>query len=123
MGVFIAGSFAGGFGFSPTSRSHDDMDVLCDFAVSDRRRLSKLVPMLIRTTEVREYLEKKEWIRTEGVATIVLTNAPYSMKYRGTGFEIRSRSPGQLHLAAEWSGLSIQDTFDQWRVKHWARSA
>ena len=96
MGVFIVGSFAGGFGFSPTSRSHDDMDVLCDFAVSGRRRLSKLVPMLIRTTEVREYLEKKEWIRTGGVATIVLTNAPYSMKYRGTGFEIRSRSPGQL---------------------------
>ena len=77
----------------------------------------------IRTTEVREYLEKKEWIRTGGVATIVLTNAPYSMKYRGTGFEIRSRSPGQLHLTAEWSGLSIQNMFDQWRVKHWARSA
>ena len=42
------------------------MDVLCDFAVSGRRRLSKLVPMLIRATEVREYLEKKEWIPNWG---------------------------------------------------------
>ena len=121
--MFIDGSFAGAFGFSPVSRGHADIDILCDFAVSGKRRLSKLVPMLIRTTEVCEYLEAMNWIRTDGVATIVLTDAPYSMKYRGTGFEIRSRSPGQLHLAAEWSGLSIQDTFGQWRVKHWARSA
>ena len=123
MGVFVDGFFAGAFGFSPVSRGHEDIDILCDFAVTGKRRLSKLVPMLIRATEVREYLEAMNWIRTGGVATIVLTNAPYSMKYRGTGFEIRSRSPGQLHLAAEWSGLSIQETFDQWRVKHWARSA
>ena len=103
MGVFIVGSFAGGFGFSPTSRSHGMIpDVLCDFAVSGRRRLIEgLVPMLIRATEVREYLAKKEWIRTGGVATIVLTNAPVlTMKYRGTGFGIRSRSPGQLHTCA-----------------------
>ena len=79
--------------------------------------------MLIRATEVSSYLEAREWIRSGGVATIVLTDAPYSMKYRGTGFDIRSRSPGQLHLAAKWSGLSIQETFEQWRVKHWARSA
>ena len=96
--------------------------MLCDFAVSGKRRLSKLIPMLIRATEVSEYMEATEWIRNDGVRTIVLTDAPYSMKYRGTGFEIHRRSPGQLHLAAKWSGLSIQDTFDQWRVKHWARS-
>ena len=79
--------------------------------------------MLIRATEVSEYMEATEWIRNDGVGTIVLTDAPYSMKYRGTGFEIHRRSPGQLHLAAKWSGLSVQKTFEQWRVKHWARSA
>ena len=123
VGVFIDGSFAGAFGFSPTSRSHADMDVLCDFAVSGKRRLSKLIPLLIRSTEVRERLEATTWIRTDGVATIVLSDAPASMKYRGTGFKIRSRSPGQLHYAAEWSGLSVRETMRRWREKYWARSA
>ena len=123
MGAFVDGSFAGAFGFSVPRRRHADLDVLCDFAVSGKRRLSKLIPMLLRSREVRERLEATTWIRADGVATIVLTDAPYSMKYRGTGFEVRSRSPGQLHYAAEWSGLSIQETFEKWRVKHWARSA
>ena len=110
MGVFIDGAFAGSFGFALANRSHSDFDVLCDFAVSGKRRLSKLIPMLIRAREVSEYLEATNWIRTDGVATIVLTDAPYSMKYRGTGFEIRSRSQSTVPRRSRTSMVSSSCT-------------
>lgn len=114
--VYCDGGYAGSFGLR--FPRHDFLEMLCDFAVTGRRRLSKLIPMLARSREVREYMESRTWSRTRTITTAVFTDQPYSMKYRGSGFEVAVRKPGNLTLHADWSEEGISDIFSLWLTKH-----
>ena len=119
--VSVDGKFAGAFGYEYSATQGGGgawLYVSCDFAVTGDRRLSKLIPMLACTEEVRRWHELAHWRRYEGVYTIILTAGASSQKYRGTGFKKHASKPGRLSYRAPWSGLSVQQTYSRWFHKH-----
>ena len=121
IAVEIDGRFAGAGGFSydvTLSGGRPDLVLAVDFAVSGARRLSKLIPMLFRSSDVKAFIERKRFRRYDHVVTQVLTQRPVSMKCRGTGFKLVRRKPGILSYRAPWSQQTSPEVFEQWYRRH-----
>ena len=89
-----------------------------DFTFVNERRISKLIPMLALCDEVRTWIQYMYMRKFNGVITRVVTKNPVSIKYRGTGFKVRSRHPEHLWYKADWSQRRLQETYRLWFNKH-----
>lgn len=116
--VFIDGALAGGFIF--LSQNFGDklreIYMLCDFATSRERKLSKLIAMMSTSRDVIDPISRKLLLRMERILTTAFTTNAVSMKYRGI-FELRSRSESKLQYVSAVREQSCQEVFDEWYGK------
>jgi hypothetical protein len=117
--VLIDGALAGAFAYAQ-SRFGDktrELYLLCDFAISRERRLSKLIAMLSTSLEVIEPINRSLLVRIERILTTAFTTKPVSMKYRGV-FELKAREADHLQYVSAVRNQSIQDIFNEWFGKY-----
>ena len=120
--ITIDGLFAGGFSVE-TRQLVNTMHIGTDFAVTGKRRLSKLTPMLTRCNEVKRHVEHAMWYRYKHLSTHVISKHARSMKYRGTGYKhVTQKHTDHLVYRASWSGQSIDETFQDWLTRHWSKT-
>jgi hypothetical protein len=114
-------------GFMEFARSKfggNDIYVNSDFAVPGTQyaRLSKLIVMLMRSANVRKWLERRLMNRVGALYTTAFTQRPVSMKYRGV-FELvkRGEKPdGRKYLNYEGKFVeqNLQEVYGEWYRKH-----
>lgn len=125
--VFIDGMLAGGFAYDyfrgalgftdPRISNQSSVYILCDFACSRERRLSKLIATLTTGHEQFRAIERKRVMRVESIVTTAWTDKPVSMKYRGI-FELISRKPGMLNYMSVTRKVSNRAIFEDWYDRH-----
>lgn len=93
--------------------------LLSDFVVPSmrHRRLAKLLLMVARCAEVKQFLEEKLIRRIDYMLTTAFTDRPVSMKYRGV-FQLEKRGEGFLNYRAEFNDMSIQEVVGAWKKKY-----
>ena len=127
--VKIDGKVAGGFMttlFPGSVGSFTQSGLIgVDFAVSGKRRLSKLIPMLTRCDEVKRYIERTRLIRyRDGLTTVVIHKGTSpenyrSMKYRGSGYKYsKVTRPGLSSYNASWANVGMDHIFGEWYRRH-----
>jgi len=108
------------FGFLIYSRMQGGGDVylLADFVVNSTRyrRLAKLLLLVTQTREVRRLLEEKFLLKIPKCRTMVFTDKPVSMKYRGL-YELARRDPGKLVYETELGILDLNEVVPLWLKK------
>ncbi len=108
------------FGFLIYSRMQGGGDVylLADFVVNSTRyrRLAKLLLLVTQTREVRRLLEEKFFLEIPKCRTMVFTDKPVSMKYRGL-YELARRDPGKLVYETELGLLDLSEVIPLWLKK------
>jgi len=108
------------FGFLIYSRMQGGGDVylLADFVVNSTRyrRLAKLLLLVTQTREVRRLLEEKFLLEIPKCRTMVFTDKPVSMKYRGL-YELARRDPGKLVYETELGILNVSEVIPLWLKK------
>ena len=108
------------FGFLIYSRMQGGGDVylLADFVVNSARyrRLAKLLLLVTQTREVRRLLEEKFFLEIPKCRTMVFTDKPVSMKYRGL-YELARRDPGKLVYETELGILNVSEVIPLWLKK------
>ena len=108
------------FGFLIYSRMQGGGDVylLADFVVNSTRyrRLAKLLLLVTQTREVRRLLEEKFFLEIPKCRTMVFTDKPVSMKYRGL-YELARRDPGKLVYETELGILDLNEVIPLWLKK------
>ncbi|WP_394849682.1 hypothetical protein LZC95_19795 [Pendulispora brunnea] len=126
--VFLDGALAGGYLYSdlrslsgfrdPRLQRNTGIYLLSDFAVSRKRRLSKLVCMLASGQESVDVYDRRRLQRTVALVTTAFTERPVSMKYRGV-FDLLTRRPGVLNYISEVRRADNQAIYREW----WRRYA
>jgi hypothetical protein len=83
--VMVDGVAVGFCEFARSPYKEGEIYAMSDFVVPHTRypRLSKLIVMLLRSTDVRKALERRNEARLHTVTTTAFTDKPVSMKYRG----------------------------------------
>jgi hypothetical protein len=108
------------FGFLIYSRMQGGGDVylLADFVVNSERyrRLAKLLLLVTRTREVRRLLEEKFLLEIPRCRTMVFTDKPVSMKYRGL-YKLARRDPGKLAYETDMGILNLDEVIPLWLKK------
>jgi hypothetical protein len=108
------------FGFLIYSRMQGGGDVylLADFVVNSirYRRLAKLLLLTTQTREVRRLLEEKFLLEIPKCRTMVFTDKPVSMKYRGL-YKLARRDPGKLVYETEMGILDLSEVIPLWLKK------
>ena len=108
------------FGFLIYSRMQGGGDVylLADFVVNSirYRRLAKLLLLVTQTREVRRLLEEKFFLEIPKCRTMVFTDKPVSMKYRGL-YELARRDPGKLVYETELGIHDLNEVIPLWLKK------
>ena len=108
------------FGFLIYSRMQGGGDVylLADFVVNSTRyrRLAKLLLLVTQTREVRRLLEEKFFLEIPKCRTMVFTDKPVSMKYRGL-YELARRDPGKLVYETELGLHELNEVIPLWLKK------
>jgi hypothetical protein len=108
------------FGFLIYSRMQGGGDVylLADFVVNSMRyrRLAKLMLLVTQTREVRRLLEEKFLLEIPKCRTMVFTDKPVSMKYRGL-YQLARRDPGKLVYETELGILDLSEVVPLWLKK------
>jgi hypothetical protein len=108
------------FGFLIYSRMQGGGDVylLADFVVNSGRyqRLAKLLLLATQTREVRRLLEEKFLLEISKCRTMVFTDKPVSMKYRGL-YKLARRDPGKLVYETEMGILDLKEVIPLWLKK------
>jgi len=108
------------FGFLIYSRMQGGGDVylLANFVVNSTRyrRLAKLLLLVTQTREVRRLLEEKFLLEIPKCRTMVFTDKPVSMKYRGL-YELARRDPGKLVYETELGILDLSEVISLWLKK------
>ncbi len=109
------------FGFLIYSRMQGGGDVylLADFVVNSGcyRRLAKLLVLVTQTREIRKLLEEKFLLEISGCHTMVFTDKPVSMKYRGL-YKLARRDPGKLVYETEMGILDLKEVIPLWLKKY-----
>jgi len=109
------------FGFLIYSRMQGGGDVylLADFVVNSSRyqRLAKLLLLITQTAEVRRLLEEKFLLEISKCRTMVFTDRPVSMKYRGL-YKLARRDPGKLVYETEMGILDLKEVIPLWLKKY-----
>ena len=108
------------FGFLIYSRMQGGGDVylLADFVVNSTRyrRLAKLLLLVTQTREVRRLLEEKFFLEIPKCRTMVFTDKPVSMKYRGL-YELARRDPGKLVYETQLGIHDLKEVIPLWLKK------
>jgi hypothetical protein len=109
------------FGFLIYSRMQGGGDVylLADFVVNSGRyrRLAKLLVLVTQTREVRKLLEEKFLLEISKCRTMVFTDKPVSMKYRGL-YKLARRDPGKLVYETGMGILDLKEVIPLWLKKY-----
>jgi hypothetical protein len=109
------------FGFLIYSRMQGGGDVylLADFVVNSSRyrRLAKLLLLVTQTKEVRRLLEEKFLLEFPKCRTMVFTDKPVSMKYRGL-YKLARRDPGKLVYETDMGILDLKEVISLWLKKY-----
>ena len=109
------------FGFLIYSRMQGGGDVylLADFVVNSERyrRLAKLLLLMTQTREVRRLLEEKFLLELPKCRTMVFTDKPVSMKYRGL-YKLARRDPGKLVYETDMGILELSEVIPLWLKKY-----
>jgi len=109
------------FGFLIYSRMQGGGDVylLADFVVNSERyrRLAKLLLLMTQTREVRRLLEEKFLLELPKCRTMVFTDKPVSMKYRGL-YKLARRDPGKLVYETDMGILDLDEVIPLWLKKY-----
>jgi len=109
------------FGFLIYSRMQGGGDVylLADFVVNSGRyrRLAKLLLLVTQTREVRRLLEEKFLLEIPKCRTMVFTDKPVSMKYRGL-YKLARRDPGKLVYETGMGILDLKEVIPLWLKKY-----
>jgi hypothetical protein len=108
------------FGFLIYSRMQGGGNVylLADFVVNSGRyrRLAKLLLLVTQTREVRRSLEEKFLLEIPKCRTMVFTDKPVSMKYRGL-YQLARRDPGKLVYETDMGILDLSEVIPLWLKK------
>ncbi|MDI6852953.1 MAG: hypothetical protein QME75_05035 [Deltaproteobacteria bacterium] len=108
------------FGFLIYSRMQGGGDVylLADFVVNScrYRRLAKLLLLVTQSREVRRLLEEKFLLEIPKCRTMVFTDKPVSMKYRGL-YQLARRDPGKLVYETDMGILDLSEVIPLWLKK------
>ena len=109
------------FGFLIFARmqGRGDVYLLADFVVNSTRyhRLAKLLLLVIQTKEIRRMMEEKLLAELPSCTTMVFTDKPVSMKYRGL-FKLARRDPGKLVYQTDMGIRSLDEVIPLWLKKY-----
>lgn len=113
--VFLADGKA--FGFASLSKrlsNESQVFVQSDFVVaSQEKRLSKLLIMLLKSSDTRKIICRKLFHYYDGLKTSVYTDKPVSMKYRSV-FELERRDKNKLIYKANFQNKTVNEIFLEW---------
>ena len=117
--VYINGKAVGGFSYKIT-QDRSKFILLSDFTFINKRKISKLIPMIARSREAVEFAELALKINMEGkdLLTYIFTNSPVSMKYRGV-YKLTNRKEGGLVYSTKCKERTIKEEFKIWLEKHY----
>lgn len=119
--VLIDKRYAGAFAFVK-QKNFKSFYLLSDFVFVNKRKLSKLIPMLARSKEVIEYVEMKLNMELNvPLITKVQTEAPISMKYRGI-YELDKRVDDGLIYSTKAKERTLQEEYRLWLEKYYNKS-
>jgi hypothetical protein len=109
------------FGFLIYGRMQDMKTIylLADFVVGSCRysRLAKLLLLVTQTREIRRMLEEKYLDEFQSLSTMVFTNKPVSMKYRGL-YKLARRDPGKLVYSTDMGIRDLEEVIPLWLKKY-----
>jgi hypothetical protein len=109
------------FGFLIFARmqGRGDVYLLADFVVNSTRyrRLAKLLLLVIQTREIRRMMEEKLLAELPSCTTMVFTDKPVSMKYRGL-FKLARRDEGKLVYSTEMGIRNLNEVIPLWLKKY-----
>jgi hypothetical protein len=109
------------FGFLIFARmqGRGDVYLLADFVVNSTRyrRLAKLLLLVIQTSEIRRMMEEKLLAELPSCTTMVFTDKPVSMKYRGL-FKLARRDEGKLVYSTEMGIRNLNEVIPLWLKKY-----
>jgi len=112
------------FGFTSFSKMLSTMELIfmqSDFvANTDTGKLSKLLIMLTRSTEVRKVIARKIANYYEGLKTTVYTESAISMKYRGV-YELERRDKGKLMYVGKFTNQTLKQIYSLWLDKNYRK--
>ena len=96
-----------------------DVYLLADFVVDSTRysRLAKLLLLVIQTKEIRRMMEEHLLDELPTCTTMVFTDKPVSMKYRGL-FKLVRRVPGKLVYQTEMGTKTLKEVVPLWLKKY-----
>lgn len=116
---FLVGVDGKVFGFLIYSKTQGgDIYLLADFAVDCTRykRLAKLILLVTQTREVRRCIEEKFLEELPTCKTMVFTDKPVSMKYRGL-YKLARRDEGKLVYETEMGIRNLDEVIPLWLKK------
>jgi hypothetical protein len=109
------------FGFLIFARmqGRGDVYLLADFVVNSirYRRLAKLLLLVIQTREIRRMMQEKLLAELPTCTTMVFTDKPVSMKYRGL-FKLARRDQGKLVYSTEMGIRNLKEVIPLWLKKY-----
>jgi hypothetical protein len=109
------------FGFLIFARmqGRGDVYLLADFVVNSirYRRLAKLLLLVIQTREIRRMMQEKLLAELPTCTTMVFTDKPVSMKYRGL-FKLARRDQGKLVYSTEMGIRNLNEVIPLWLKKY-----
>ena len=96
-----------------------DIYLLADFAVDSckYKRLAKLILLTTQTREVQQAIEEKFLLELPKCTTMVFTDKPVSMKYRGL-YKLIRKDPGKLVYETEMGVLKLNEVIPLWLKKY-----
>jgi hypothetical protein len=109
------------FGFLIFARmqGRGDVYLLADFVVDSTRysRLAKLLLLVIQSKEIRRMMEEHLLDELPTCRTMVFTDKPVSMKYRGL-FKLARRDPGKLVYETDLGIRGLEEVIPLWLKKY-----
>ena len=93
--------------------------LLADFAIDSckYKRLAKLVLLTTQTREVQQAIEEKFLLELPKCTTMVFTDKPVSMKYRGL-YKLIRKDPGKLVYETEMGIRGLEEVIPLWLKKY-----
>jgi hypothetical protein len=119
LAVLVDGKLAGLIAYGRSFNSDFAEKLLtCDLSVSRERRLSKLIVLLASSREVVDLMDHRLLTCTGSLSTVVFTDKPVSMKYRGL-MDLRKRhADGRLIYASAVHDRSAGDALAIWLKRY-----
>jgi hypothetical protein len=120
FGCFANGKLFGVFGVDVVSIKYqgDWFYLLSDLPVTNHGKISKLIPALATSREIREYLKKVYLVDYDDIRTTCFTNKKASMKYRNfwtiANVKIDKNMGRAINYQAPMGKFSIKEVYEKW---------